>query len=233
MTLKLNGSSSGYTAINAPAAAGSNTLVLPTTNGSAGQVLQTDGNGNLSWVTPGAGKILQVVNYNSPDAEHESVVAPGSDADTTWLDVGTYHASDTTYLQATITPASASNKVMLSCQIFGEGSDDDDNWTWRIKRAISGGATTYIDANPWGNRPCTFGTVPISYHASDNASTPTIFGCSNYVDSPATTSATTYTIQMRARNNSASWDLNRTQTNSDSVAYEMGVSYITLMEIGA
>ena len=51
MTLKLNGSSSGYTAIDAPAAAGSNTLVLPTTNGTSGQVLKTDGNGNLSWVT--------------------------------------------------------------------------------------------------------------------------------------------------------------------------------------
>jgi hypothetical protein len=50
MTLKLNGSSSGYTAIDAPAAAGSNTLVLPTNNGSANQILQTDGNGNLSWV---------------------------------------------------------------------------------------------------------------------------------------------------------------------------------------
>ena len=50
MTLKLNGSSSGYTAIDAPAAAGSNTLVLPANNGSAGQILQTDGNGNLTWV---------------------------------------------------------------------------------------------------------------------------------------------------------------------------------------
>ena len=53
MTLKLNGSSSGYTAIDAPAAAGSNTLTLPANNGSAGQVLKTDGNGNLAWVTPG------------------------------------------------------------------------------------------------------------------------------------------------------------------------------------
>ena len=58
MTLKLNGSSSGYTAIDAPAAAGSNTLVLPTTNGSAGQVLQTDGNGNLTWVTISSGNPL-------------------------------------------------------------------------------------------------------------------------------------------------------------------------------
>ncbi len=50
MTLKLNGSSSGYTAIDAPASAGSNTLVLPANNGSAGQILQTDGSGNLTWV---------------------------------------------------------------------------------------------------------------------------------------------------------------------------------------
>jgi len=51
MTLKLVGSTSGHTAIEAPASAGSNTLVLPPNNGTAGQVLQTDGNGNLSWVT--------------------------------------------------------------------------------------------------------------------------------------------------------------------------------------
>ena len=30
----------------------SNTYTLPTVDGTAGQVLSTDGNGNLSWVTP-------------------------------------------------------------------------------------------------------------------------------------------------------------------------------------
>jgi hypothetical protein len=50
MTLRLNGSTSGYTEIDAPAVAGSNTLVLPTGNGSAGNILGTDGAGNLSWV---------------------------------------------------------------------------------------------------------------------------------------------------------------------------------------
>jgi len=49
MTIKLLGSTSGHTAINAPASAGSNTLVLPPNNGTAGQVLMTDGNGNLTW----------------------------------------------------------------------------------------------------------------------------------------------------------------------------------------
>ena len=32
---------------------GAATYTLPQTDGSAGQVLRTDGNGNLSWVTPG------------------------------------------------------------------------------------------------------------------------------------------------------------------------------------
>jgi hypothetical protein len=50
MTLRLNGSTSGYTEIDAPAVAGSNTLVLPTGNGSDGNILGTDGAGNLSWV---------------------------------------------------------------------------------------------------------------------------------------------------------------------------------------
>ena len=49
--LKLLGSSSGHTMLSAPASAGSNTLVLPPNNGSAGQVLSTDGNGNLTWVS--------------------------------------------------------------------------------------------------------------------------------------------------------------------------------------
>ena len=50
MSLRLNGSTSGYTEIDAPANAGSNTLRLPVNNGSDGNILGTDGSGNLSWV---------------------------------------------------------------------------------------------------------------------------------------------------------------------------------------
>jgi hypothetical protein len=53
MTLRLAGSTSGYTEIDAPAVAGSNTLVLPTGNGSADQVLGGNGAGALSWVDRG------------------------------------------------------------------------------------------------------------------------------------------------------------------------------------
>ena len=56
MTLKLNGSSSGSVSIDAPASTTSGadiTFALPVADGTAGQVLQTDGSGNLSWVTSG------------------------------------------------------------------------------------------------------------------------------------------------------------------------------------
>ena len=53
MTLRLNGSTSGYTEIDAPAVAGSNTLVLPTGNGSADQALVTNGSGTLSFADRG------------------------------------------------------------------------------------------------------------------------------------------------------------------------------------
>lgn len=49
MTLRLNGSISGYTEIDAPAIAGSNLLVLPTGNGTVRQTMITDGAGALSF----------------------------------------------------------------------------------------------------------------------------------------------------------------------------------------
>ena len=52
MAIRLNGSTSGYVEIDAPATAGSNTLTLPDGNGSSGQFLQTNGSGTLSFATP-------------------------------------------------------------------------------------------------------------------------------------------------------------------------------------
>ena len=61
MTLRLNGSTSGYTEIDAPAVAGSNTIVLPSGNGSANQFLKNGSTaGTLGWssmVEDGSGRI--------------------------------------------------------------------------------------------------------------------------------------------------------------------------------
>ena len=53
MTLRLNGSTSGYTEIDAPAVAGNNTLTLPGGNGTADQALVTNGSGTLSFADRG------------------------------------------------------------------------------------------------------------------------------------------------------------------------------------
>ena len=63
MSIRLNGSTSGYVEIDAPATAGSNTLVLPTGNGSADQALITNGSGTLSFAD--RGRIVQGTAQNS------------------------------------------------------------------------------------------------------------------------------------------------------------------------
>jgi hypothetical protein len=65
MTLRLNGSTSGYTEIDAPAVAGSNMLVLPTGNGTADQALVTNGSGTLSFADRGRMVLATAQNTTS------------------------------------------------------------------------------------------------------------------------------------------------------------------------
>jgi|ETNvirenome_2_60_1030617.scaffolds.fasta_scaffold05961_3 hypothetical protein len=56
MSIKLNAQSGGSVALDAPTqttSSADNIYKLPVADGSAGQVLKTDGSGNLSWTTPG------------------------------------------------------------------------------------------------------------------------------------------------------------------------------------
>ena len=55
-TISLLGSSSGRLSLSAPASFTDYSLVFPSDNGSLGQVLTTDGNGNLSFTDPAGGK---------------------------------------------------------------------------------------------------------------------------------------------------------------------------------
>ena len=82
---------------------GSGNLVLdglefPNADGSASQVLQTNGSGVLSFATPAGGKILQVVTKKAAD---QTITNPGT----------TYTASSQ-YTQA-ITPTSATSKILI------------------------------------------------------------------------------------------------------------------------
>ena len=65
MALRLRGATSGYIELKAPASAGDNTLTLPVNNGSANQLLKTDGSGNLSWTDDNSGVSLSGSTNNT------------------------------------------------------------------------------------------------------------------------------------------------------------------------
>ena len=204
-TLKLTGSSSGSTSLQAPASGSDRTITFPN---NAGTVLTN--------ATPGC--ILQVVQSTNNTATGYFDLASATD----------YYD----YMNVAITPSSSSNKILISCHAFGEGDDMDHQWRWRIKRAISGGTTTTIRGTTADSRTTALGLVPVAYYdAVDNHTTPMHFGCSNYLDSPSTTSAVTYTFQMNCQAASKKWYYNRTVTDSDATQYERGLSYITVMEV--
>ena len=193
MTLRLNGSTSGYTEIDAPAVAGSNTLVLPTGNGTSGQVLTTNGSGALSWALPG--KILQVV---------QATYAPGGSVATT----------STSYvnsgIECSITPTSSSNKILvLSNFILGNSSA---NWNYV---SIFRGATNLASALQAGQPH--FGGI-YNNSAGDFHNSSSVM----YLDSPATTSATTYYVKFRSGNG-----------NSVRICTDGIPSVIVLMEVAA
>jgi hypothetical protein len=204
MTLRLNGSTSGYTEIDAPAVAGSNTLVLPTGNGSSGQVLSTNGSGALSWAN--GGKILQVVQTTKTDTF--------STNSTTYLDV--------TGLSVSITPSSSSNKILvqfgLACTAVGG--------VFSAHARILRDSTAVMVGDAAGSRT----RATFMWEGAGESNTP--FGA-QLLDTPATASSITYKVQMQVNNGSHTSYVNRSVTDTDATTFARTFSYITVMEVAA
>ena len=112
MTIKLNGSTAGSVALDAPASTTGNADIqfkLPVADGSAGQALKTDGSGNLGFAN--LGKILQVVSVTSI-----SNIATSSDF------------PQATGISLNITPAATGNNILLiasfQCYVSGGSSNN-------------------------------------------------------------------------------------------------------------
>ena len=147
-------------------------LTLPTGNASAGQVLQNDGSGNLSWAADAGGKILQVVYFPYSTAE-TSTSATLSD----------------TSLTVDITPVSTSNKVLILLSVPVR-SDRNSTYTGTVlaaaKFAITrGGSEIYVNQLHSSGANFTSGTSYIETNLSIA-----------YLDSPSADAATTYTFQI-------------------------------------
>jgi hypothetical protein len=166
--------------------------------GSNAQVLTVDTSvdGKIKWATPagGGGKVLQVV-YGSTTGE----VASSS---TTYAD---------TNLSATITPSNTSSKVLvlISQQAVNKALGNTGNG---VKLRLLRSSTAILDPI----------TSVAAYTGTDVRNTISV--SSAYLDSPSTTSATTYKTQFA----------NRVSSASVAVQYDSAeASTIILMEIGA
>ncbi len=108
------GAGTGSTELQGPANTNNNTtLKLPSADGSANQLLKTDGSGNLGWATDQGGQILQV--KSASQADHQSTTADTSGAS----DELKFHTWGTliTGLSITITPADNNNKILIMYDI--------------------------------------------------------------------------------------------------------------------
>ena len=202
-TLKLTGSSSGSTSLQAPSSGSDRIITFPN---NAGTVLTT--------ATPGC--MLQVQNTTV-------TATPLISCTSAWAD---------SPITCAITPSSTSSKILINSTITGEGNAaNQQRFGYRIKKAISGGATTYLTGATAGNRTLLTG---LTGDLTDNATaTASSFAISNYLDSPSTTSAVTYTIQFTYENaaSSGTYYLNMNVSDSDAAAHGRYVSWITLMEV--
>ena len=225
-SIKLKHTSGNGTILNSPAANPSSdiTLKLPSTTGSAGQILQ-----------------VASANHSSTNAELEFATAAGAVKQVkktvvTALESITCDTSGTgshdSSLAVTITPSSASNIIYVSAFAFGEGNTQDQTrFSTRLKKVISGGSTSYYPT-PIGNR---LGVFSMTGYSNLNASnTPDSFGIPNFPDTAGTTNAITYTLQFMYQYGTSSagtYYLNRIVSDSDSSGYPNFVSWITAMEV--
>ena len=170
------------------------------------------GMGSVSTVVGGLGAptILQVVSATKTD---------------------TYSASTATYtditgLTASITPNSTSSKILVMTDI--KVSVRDDNSQGVFVRLSGGNSANYVGdasssrvqaASGYSDRQADFAfsrsAVPISI---------------TYLDSPATTSSTTYSAQIRSADGSIAY-VNRSYLDVDSTRGIRTASTITLMEV--
>lgn len=176
--------------------------------GTTGQVLSKTSATDMdfTWATPSSGKVLQVLSTNKLDTFTSTSTSP----------------VDVTGLSVSITPSSASSKILIFSQIAGDGLSGSNAAMFRLMR----GATDILVPTGAGSRT----TGALSLFAGNVSTLDN--GTIVYLDSPASTSATTYKIQGFA-STSGSFYVNRSSNDSNSSAYMRGVSTITAMEIGA
>ena len=175
--------------------------------GTSGQVLTSTGASTApSWQTAGGGKLLQVVQTVKTDTWSSS-------STNTWVDI--------TGLNVSITPASSSNKVLVDVHI------SLSNYSLASFRLVRGSTVIAVGDSLGGNRvQATMGALSFTRdgHRTSSASI-------RFLDSPSTTSSTTYKLQAWTYHGTQY--INRSYTNQNATYTSSSISTITASEISA
>ena len=159
--------------------------------------------GGLS--SPQTGSVLQVIQTVKSDT----------------FSIGTSSSwQDITGMSVSITPTSATSKILVMADIAGNGTAQS-----AIVRLVRG-ATAVFTGDAAGSRPLG------SANWLDNSQFAVEVRTIIFLDSPTTTSSTTYKLQIVG--SSATWYLNRSATDRDTSSFDpRTASSITVMEIAA
>ena len=179
-------------------------------NGTTGVSLVQDGvitDANLP-----AGSVLQVVQTVKTDTF-------SSNSTSTFVDI--------TGMSVAITPSNASNKILVMYSLCSSVVDGGFAMWCRLVRD----STDIAQGTPSGN---IISATTGALSASGAANYPVYVQNMTFLDSPATTSATTYKLQGRGWNGVAGlFYVNRSASEANSINYARLVSTITAMEIAA
>ena len=162
----------------------------------------------------GGGKLLQVVQAVKTDHASDS-------------NISTF--TDLTGLTLDITPASSSNKILIS--VFLQCGDDGNGYTgFRLLRGSTNiGHSTALDGESSDNTQ----DSAFFYGTEQSQGTyKTGVAAYSFLDSPSTTSSTTYKIQFITWS-STTFHLNRPNSIGNARYTMGGASTITAMEIGS
>lgn len=180
-------------------------MATPTTLPStftAGQVLTAAQMNNLR----GAFRVLQIVSTAKTDTF--------TTTSTTFADV--------TGLSVSITPSATSSKILVIAQVVGMSDHGvTSGWLQMVR-----GSTAIDVGDVAGSRIPTSGTLDAL-----GATSPTNVALC-FLDSPATTSATTYKIQIR-NVGAGTMYINRGKTDTDANTIQRTASTITVFEVSA
>ena len=155
-----------------------------------------------------AGSVLQVVSTTKTDS---------FSATTTVM-------TDVTGLSVSITPTSSSSKIFIMLSMSIAGQNANGGVVYKLVR----GSTDIGVGDVAGSRLRASGAI--AYIADPNSQT-TVAG--SFLDSPATTSSTTYKVQVNAYNSGGAVYINQSQNNTDGAQpyNSRTTSTITVMEI--